>query len=172
MEKFGHAGIDDFIGTQKITTPEQVCFSHFITLGVDQLRGAFRILLPQLIYPFICSIPVSYAKDGRPPVAEDCLGLRLRPLLPGDPEDFADSGGQGVCFCIGSSSDGETHPAQIVVLVIITVPPTVVLFEIKSQDCSARIADRLFRNKDGLTWLISTTWTRIDPPGRLILTVD
>src|SRR5690242_2919846 len=87
-------------------------------------------------------------RDRGAPVAEDRLHLRRRALAAWNGENVANVLGQRVRRCPGSLGDGEPKPPEVVILVVVAVPSSVILGEIKSQQGAARIRDGRRRQKN------------------------
>ena len=126
----------------------------FAPQGLDAIVGVF---------PF---------RNGRSPIAEDECFLGRRPLLAGSGEHVADAPRQRIGLRAGLCRQGQAEAAQIVILVVIAVPATVVLRKMERQNGPLRMGNRFIGQENRLARLIAPAGTDIDAPGRIVVAVD
>ena len=81
--------------------------------------------------------------------------------------------GSGSATAFSARGDGETDAAEIVVLVVVTVPAAMILLEIENQSgCAAGIADGLVRIEDGFARLIAQAGAGVDAPAGFVFAIN
>ena len=68
--------------------------------------------------------------------------------------------------------DRQPEPPQVVVLIVVTIPAAMVLFEMNRQDRAPGEDDRFIQREDRLARLVAPAGTVVNSPGRFALAVD
>src|SRR5439155_13896391 len=83
-----------------------------------------------------------------------------------------DAGRQRVGFGPRRRRHRQAEPAEVVVLVVVTVPAAVVLRDVERQHRAGEVADRMFGGEDRLSRLVASAGAGVGPPGSVVVTVD
>src|SRR5207249_811874 len=124
---------------EKIASRQNVRRARCLPLPEYELRGTFRVLLPQLRDLVVCLLPF---RNRGAPIAEDRLFLLRRALCRGNGKNFTNVLGQRISSCAGGICNRKSEPAEVVVLIVIAVPAPMILGEINRQQGAAGIRDR------------------------------
>src|ERR1700730_2627628 len=106
-----------------------------LTRFKDKLCRSFRMLFPELLDLLVGFAPLP---ERSAPITEYRRDLRRAALLARNPQDLADPSRQRVCNGIGSRRHAKSEPAQVVVLVVVAIPATMILPQFKAQNDPAR----------------------------------
>src|SRR5215468_1350277 len=117
-------------------------------------------------------VRLSEFRNGRSPVTEDRLNLSRRAAFARDRKYLAHARGQWIGHGVWRGRDRKPQAPQVVVLIVVAVPSAVILFQIKIQNRSAFIRDRLFSNKDGLARLVAKSGAGVNSPRGFVLAVN
>ena len=140
--------MDRFAGFEEVATEEQFGLAHLVAAGHDELGGRLGMLLPKGFDGFVLRFP---------------LGDRLAE---------SGEGHRGLDGRIGGGGDGEAHPTEVVVLIVVAVPAAVILLQVDGDNGALRVAERLFGDEDGLAGLVASAGSGVDAPSGFVVAVE
>ena len=141
-------GLYCFAGLQEVAAHQQVRLAHLFALGHHQLRRPRRVLTPQRLNLVIGLLPFGHGRA------------------------VAGEGQRRDRFGIGRVGRRQTEPAQVVVHVVVGVPPAVPLGQEHFQHRAFGEVHRLGEHEDGLARLIAAARPFVDAPGGLFNAID
>src|SRR5439155_18948374 len=111
-------------------------------------------------------------RNRRSPIAKQTCHLDRRALLTRRLKNFANRRWQRIGLGVLGGRNAESKAAQIVVLIVVAIPPAVVLRQLELELRPASKPDRFFQHKYCLPRHIAAARADINAPCRLVLTVN
>src|SRR5262249_35312909 len=124
MKKRRHSRRHGFAGLEEIAARQDVCLPRSPDGLEYELRGPFRVLTPKSCYLVVSLFP---SGNGRPPVTKERSELGPCALVRWNRQDLANSRRQRIGGRARRARDRQPEPPQIVVLIIVAIPASVVL---------------------------------------------
>ena len=168
MQESRHASIDLLSLVEELSSLEPKRRARLITLKRDELSCSDRMLAPECLDAIVGLAPPGYC---RPPVAEDTLSLLSGSVLTRCRENVPDRGRHRVRSGTRVRSHGEPEATQIVVLVVVAVPATVLLDELEREPEPFFALERLLENENGIVRHVASAGTHIGIPGRRFVSI-